>query len=60
MKVEWSARALADLDRFALFLQERHPHLADIVGAAILAKAEVLAVHPLLGRPIPGRKERTR
>jgi plasmid stabilization system protein ParE len=52
MKLEWSAAALADLDRFATFLQQRHPALAEIVGREILAKAQVLASHPHLGFPI--------
>ena len=55
MKIEWSAAALADLDRFAAFLHERHPHLARIVATKIRAKAAILAEHPLIGRPIAGR-----
>ena len=57
MKLEWSARALADLDRFAEFLHERRPHLAKIVGREISAKAQVLAMHPRLGRPVQDRHE---
>jgi toxin ParE1/3/4 len=57
MKIEWSARALADLDRFSDFLQERHPALAGIVAREIIAKARVLSDHPLLGRAIAGRAE---
>ena len=57
MKLEWSATALADLDRFAEFLHEQHPHLAAIVAGEILRKADSLASHPLLGRPIEGRAE---
>jgi hypothetical protein len=34
MKLEWSATALADLDRFAAFLHERHPRLAQIIAAS--------------------------
>ncbi|MBV8564278.1 MAG: type II toxin-antitoxin system RelE/ParE family toxin [Methylobacteriaceae bacterium] len=55
MNLEWSAAALADLDRFALFLHDRNPRLAAIVGAEILMKAQILMEHPKLGRPIQGR-----
>jgi len=57
MKIEWSDDALADLDRFAEFLQARHPSLAKIVAAEIIAKASMLAEHPQLGHPIAGRAE---
>jgi toxin ParE1/3/4 len=57
VKLEWSAAALADLDRFAAFLHERHPHLARIVASKIRERADVLAEHPLLGRSIRGRAE---
>jgi plasmid stabilization system protein ParE len=51
MTIEWSADALADLDRFASFLHERHARLAKIVAAEIVAKAQLLSNHPKLGRP---------
>jgi plasmid stabilization system protein ParE len=35
MKLEWSAAALADLNRFAAFLHERHPRLAKIIATEI-------------------------
>jgi toxin ParE1/3/4 len=35
MKLEWSAIALADLDRFAAFLHDRHPRLAQVIAAEI-------------------------
>jgi plasmid stabilization system protein ParE len=57
MKVEWSAAALADLDRFAQFLEERYPSLAPIVAREITEKAQVLSEHPQLGRPLAGRGE---
>jgi plasmid stabilization system protein ParE len=55
MKLEWSAAALADLDRFAAFLQNRHPRLAGITAAEIQRKAQILSEHPLVGRAIQGR-----
>ena len=57
MTLEWSAAALADLDRFAAFLHERHPELAKIVAEEIRDRARILAKHPLIGRPIEGRPE---
>jgi plasmid stabilization system protein ParE len=56
MRLEWSAAAVADLDRFAVFLQDRHPQLAKIVAAEIIAEAQILQDHPELGRPIEGQK----
>ena len=40
MRLEWSAAALADLDRFAAFLHNRHPRLAKIIAAEIKHKLE--------------------
>jgi plasmid stabilization system protein ParE len=52
MILEWSEEALADLDRFAAFLQQDHPSLAKIVAEEIIDRARVLSEHPLLGRAI--------
>jgi plasmid stabilization system protein ParE len=50
MKLEWSNAALADLDRFAEFLNREHPSLAAIVAREIIEKTQVLSEHPRLGR----------
>ena len=57
MKLEWSDEALADLDRFAEFLDRERPSLAAIVATEIIDKVRVLSEHPQLGRPIAGREE---
>ena len=57
MKLEWATAALADLNRFAAFLHDRHPRLAKIIAAEIKHKAALLSEHPLIGRPIEGRSE---
>ena len=57
MTVEWSDDAFDDLNRFAFFLRDRHPSLAKRVASEIIAKSQVLADHPKLGRPILGREE---
>ena len=57
MKLEWSDKALADLDRFAEFLIRERPSLAAIVATEIVDKVQVLSAHPQLGRPIAGREE---
>jgi toxin ParE1/3/4 len=57
VKLEWSRAALADLDRFAAFLHEKHPELAQTVAREIIAQAQVLCEHPQLGKSIAGREE---
>jgi plasmid stabilization system protein ParE len=57
IRIEWSAEALADLERFAGFLQDHYPSLAPIVGAAIIEKAGILAHFPELGRADHDRPE---
>jgi plasmid stabilization system protein ParE len=57
MKLEWSADALADLDRFALFLNDKYPALVSRVAKEIVARAQVLTEHPQLGRPLAGREQ---
>ena len=57
MKLEWSVAALADLDRFAEFLHDRHPDMAARIASEILERAGIIAEHPQLGRPIAGRDD---
>lgn len=57
MTFVWSVAALADLDRFAVFLHDRHPALARRIAVEIVTKARIIEAHPLLGRPIDGRPE---
>jgi plasmid stabilization system protein ParE len=48
MTVQWSADAVADLDRFADFLHRHHPGLARVVAREIIEKADVLREQPHL------------
>jgi plasmid stabilization system protein ParE len=57
VEIEWSDDALRDLERFAAFLQERHPALAPVVARAIIDRAQLLSEFPQLGRPVDGRTE---
>ena len=57
MNVLWSSSALADLNRFASFLSEEHPHLARRVAVEIASRISVLADFPDLGRPIGSRDD---
>jgi plasmid stabilization system protein ParE len=52
VKVEWSAAALADLERFANFLAEHHPTMSATAAREIQSKVEHLAEFPRLGRPL--------
>lgn len=52
MKLRWSAHALADLNRFAAFLRDRHPRMAKRIGPELLKRADMIADYPDLGRLI--------
>ena len=54
MRIEWSADAVADLDRFSEFLRATYPALAGRVAREIIANAQMLAQHPRSGHPIRG------
>ena len=47
----YSAQAFADLDRLADFLLEAEPDAAPVTVALISEAVQVLANHPLIGRP---------
>ena len=57
MKVEWSAAAVADVDRFAHFLQDRFAEMAKAVGRELLQQSDLLIEHPQLGRPLAARPD---
>ena len=57
MKIEWSDDALADLDRFATFLRETYPVLAERVARELVSKAQMLSELPRSGRALAGRQE---
>ncbi|MDP3718946.1 MAG: type II toxin-antitoxin system RelE/ParE family toxin [Acidobacteriota bacterium] len=57
VEIEWSLDALADLDRFAVFLHEKFPELAARVAGELITRTDVLRRHPQLGRPIGDRHE---
>lgn len=57
VEIEWSLDALADLDRFATFLDAQFPELAARVAVELIARTDALRRHPKLGRPIGNRDE---
>lgn len=57
IEIDWSAQALADLDRFAVFLHEHHPELAPIVAREIIERVQLLGDYPEIGRRIGGRPD---
>jgi plasmid stabilization system protein ParE len=57
MRIEWSADALADLDRFAEFLHRHHPAMAAIVARQLIEKSRLLADQPRLGHAIAGHEQ---
>lgn len=57
VNVRWAPAALADLQRFSSFLNDRHPDLARSVAHEIAGRIEVLADFPKLGRPLGDRDD---
>lgn len=57
MKVEWSEAALADLNRFAQFLQDRFPGMSKVVAVELVESTRILADNPRLGRPFGRRPD---
>lgn len=51
-KLEWSGRALADLNRLDEFLFVKSPRSADAAVRAILDAADDLRALPSIGRPL--------
>lgn len=54
MKVAYSARALADLDRLFDFIAEQDPLAASRAAERIAEAVSILENHPFIGRPIRG------
>jgi len=52
-KVYFTERALSDLERIFLFLEQEAPDFAIMVGEEIMDATSILQRHPLIGRPAP-------
>lgn len=57
MKVEWSREAILDLDRFAEFLYQRFPAMAEVVADELSAKTKILQDNPRLGHLVRNRAD---
>ena len=58
MQVFWKRRALADLDRIAIYISKNNPNAAREVVEYLRGTTEILSTHPFLGRI--GRLDGTR
>lgn len=54
MQLEYSERALDDIERLADFLREAAPEAADATGDIIADALQILPRHPFIGRPFGG------
>ena len=52
-KIVWSPAAIEDLQSIVWYVAERSRKRARILGLALIAKVELLADHPSLGRIVP-------
>lgn len=55
MQLIYSARALRDVARLTEFLRESMPEAAVSTGDVIFEGVQILAHHPLIGRPVTRR-----
>jgi plasmid stabilization system protein ParE len=51
-RLVFAPRAFEDVDRIARFLVETDPQGAQTIGVLLRSGIEILAQHPLVGRPI--------
>ncbi len=58
MRLRWSGAALDDLDRIAMFNEQRSDQWARRVNERIIERAESLLRSPLQGRPVRGSEIR--
>ena len=58
MQIRWAEEALLDLSELHQFIERDNPVAASRVAAKIIAGANLLSEHPLVGRP--GRIHTTR
>lgn len=54
MRIEYSARGLADVGRLVDFLVETYPQAAQSTAALIVEAVDLLRRHPMIGRSRPG------
>ena len=53
-EIVYSPNALANIERAFEYLAEKDPHAALAAASAMRTAVEVLARHPLIGRPVEG------
>jgi plasmid stabilization system protein ParE len=58
--VNWSPRALADVQRLWRFIKDRNPQAASQAVRTIRAAAAMLSRHPEIGRTMDGMDDRFR
>jgi addiction module RelE/StbE family toxin len=58
-EVIWSARALQDIDDIAAYIAKDSPRYAQEQVKLFIERAEILTLHPLIGRMVPELKEKT-
>lgn len=59
MQVKWLRQALRNLDEEAAYIAQDSPQSAAALVRHLMTSAEMLAVHPHMGRPgrVPGTRE---